>query len=70
VEDYDQVVLYILHNKWDDLFMLMLRTNDDLLAKKIRLFLHEYHYSANEHLLNEYYDNLIDYVDHATSHFL
>lgn len=70
MEDYDRVVLYILHNKWEDLFMLMLRTNDDLLARKIRLFLHEYHYSANEHRLNEYYDNLIDYVDHATSHFL
>jgi len=63
--DYEQVAFYVLHGKWDDLFFLMLRTEDDLLAKKIRLFLHEYHFSIDQGLIVEYYDNLIAYTEHA-----
>jgi len=70
IADYDRVVLYILHNKLDDLFVLMLRTDDDFLAQKIRLFLHEYHYSLNEQRLTESYDHLIAYVEHATNKLL
>lgn len=64
--DYEQVAFYVLHSKWDELFFLMLRTEDDLLAKKIRLFLHEYHFSIDQGLIVEYYDNLIAYTEHAT----
>ncbi|MYL61511.1 hypothetical protein GLW20_28800, partial [Virgibacillus halodenitrificans] len=43
----------------------MVRTNDDMLSKKIQLFLHAYHYSLDEGKIIQSHDNLLYYLDHA-----
>ena len=67
MDDYEQVVYYVMKGKLNELFMLMLRSDDDLLAKKVKLFLHEYHFSIDQQRMIKYYDDLMDYVKHATN---
>ncbi|WP_058308323.1 YhdB family protein [Gracilibacillus massiliensis] len=63
--DYDKALYYTLWGQWDDLLVLMVRTNDDLLSKKIEQFLHAYHYPiSNEYLINKH-EQLMYYIDHA-----
>ncbi|WP_163580620.1 YhdB family protein [Gracilibacillus saliphilus] len=63
--DYDKALYYTLWGQWDDLLVLMVRTNDDLLSKKIEQFLHAYHYpSSQEYLINSH-EQLMQYIDHA-----
>ena len=53
--DYDKALYYTLWGQWDDLLVLMVRTNDDLLSKKIEQFLHAYHYpSSQEYLITSH----------------
>ena len=49
--DYDVALFYTHRSEWDQLLILMVRTKDHFLSKKIEHFLHAYHY---EH----------DYSDH------
>lgn len=65
IPDYDKALYHTLWGEWDELLLLMVRTKDDLLAKKIQIFLHAFHYSTNEHLVLKHHDNLLYYVDHA-----
>jgi hypothetical protein len=63
--DYDKALYYTLWGHWDDLLVLMVRTSDNLLAKKIEHFLHAYHYPVSEQWLHQTHNELLHYIDHA-----
>ncbi|MDY0395940.1 YhdB family protein [Virgibacillus halophilus] len=63
--DYDKALYYMLWGQWDDLLVLMVRTKDDLLSKKIQHFLHAFHYAGDETKVIQSHDNLLYYLDHA-----
>lgn len=65
IPDYDKALYHTLWGEWDELLLLMVRTKDDLLAKKIQIFLHAFHYCPNEHQVLKHHDELLYYVDHA-----
>lgn len=65
IPDYDKALYYTLWGHWDDLLVLMVRTNDDILSKKIQQFLHAFHYSLDERKILDSHDNLLCYLDHA-----
>lgn len=65
IPDYDRALYYTLWGQWDNLLVLMVRTNDDMLSKKIQLFLNAYHYSTDQSEVIESHDELLFYVDHA-----
>lgn len=46
----------------------MVRTQDDMLSKKIHLFLSDYHYSTSRVKIVKSYDNLLYYIEHAMKH--
>ncbi|WP_284139525.1 MULTISPECIES: YhdB family protein [unclassified Virgibacillus] len=68
VPDYDKALYYTLWGQWDDLLVLMVRTQDDILSKRIQHFLHAFHHSLDEKKIIESHDNLLYYVDHAMKH--
>ncbi|GFZ76179.1 hypothetical protein GCM10010978_17270 [Compostibacillus humi] len=63
--DYDKALYYTLWGQWDDLLVLMVRTEDDILSKRIQQFLHAFHYSFDEQKIIRTHDNLLYYIDHA-----
>lgn len=63
--DYDKALYFTLWGQWDELLVLMVRTNDDLLSKKIEHFLHAFHFSKSEENLMETHEALLHYIDHA-----
>lgn len=65
IPDYEYALNYVLWGRWDDLFTLMLRTKDDMLGKKIQLFLHAYYYSSKQSEIMNTHDELLFYIDHA-----
>ncbi len=65
VPDYDKALYYTLWGQWDELLLLMVRTQDDLLSKKIHHLLNDYHYSTDKEKLIESHDNLLYYIEHA-----
>lgn len=68
IPDYDKALYYTLWGQWDDLLVLMVRTNDDILSKKIEHFLHAYHYSPDQTNIIQSHDDLLYYIDHAMKH--
>jgi len=68
IPDYDKALYYTLWGQWDDLLVLMVRTRDDILSKKIQHFLHAYHYARDERKILESHDNLLYYIDHTMKH--
>ena len=65
VPDYDKALYYTLWGMWDDLLVFMVRTNDDILSKRIQQFLHSFHYSLDERKIVQSHDALLYYIDHA-----
>lgn len=65
IPDYDKALYYSLWGQWDDLLVLMVRTDDDMLSKKIQNFLTAYHYSPDQTKILELHDELLYYIDHA-----
>jgi len=63
--EYEYALNYILWGRWDDLFTIMIRTDDDLLKKKIHQFLHAYYYSPTKDIILETHDELYEYLEHA-----
>lgn len=45
--DYDKALYYTHRSQWDNLLILMVRTEDDLLSKRIEHFLHAYHFEQD-----------------------
>lgn len=65
IPDYDKALYYTLWGQWDDLLVLMVRTSDDILCKRIEHFLHAYHYADREDEVLKYHTHLLYYVEHA-----
>nr|WP_181349470.1 YhdB family protein [Thalassobacillus sp. CUG 92003] len=63
--DYDRALHHTLWGEWDDLLVLMVRTQDELLSKRIEFFLHAFHYHLGEQELLESHESLLHYIDHA-----
>ncbi|GGM25852.1 hypothetical protein GCM10011351_09390 [Paraliobacillus quinghaiensis] len=68
IPDYDKALYFTLWGQWDDLLVLMVRTNDDILSKKIETFLHAFHYSRDDQQIMNNHDSLLHYIDHAMSY--
>ena len=67
IVDYDKAMYYTLWGQWDDLLVLMVRTDDDILSKRIESFLHAYHYGYDEKTIIGSHHRLIHYLEHALS---
>ncbi|HLR15154.1 MAG TPA: YhdB family protein [Bacillota bacterium] len=65
IPDYDKALYYTLWGQWDDLLVLMVRTSDDILCKRIEHFLHAYHYADHEDEVLKHHTHLLYYVEHA-----
>ena len=65
IPDYDKALHYTLWGQWDELLILMVRTHDDFLSKRIEQFLHAYHYSLDQEKIIQAHEQLIYYIDHA-----
>ncbi len=65
MHEYEFVLNDVMWGKWDDLFIVMLRTQDDLLAKKIHLFLQAYYYGDDQVDMISTHENLLYYLHHA-----
>ncbi|MCG5102041.1 YhdB family protein [Oceanobacillus alkalisoli] len=65
IPDYDKALYYTLWGQWDELLVLMVRTDDDFLSKKIEQFLNAFHYSLDEEKIMRSHDQLLYYLDHA-----
>lgn len=63
--DYDKALFYTHRSQWDDLLVLMVRTSDDFLSKKIEHFLHAYHFEKDYSVLEKKLYALLRYIDHA-----
>ncbi len=63
--DYDKALYYTIWQQWDDLIVIMVRTTDDLLAKKIKDFLSAFQSEKNTQIIIEQHENLLHYLDHA-----
>lgn len=66
--DYDRALYYTHRSEWDNLLILMVRTEDHFLSKKIEHFLHAYHFSKNYTTIEKTLHSLLQYIDHATFH--
>ncbi|WP_433748514.1 YhdB family protein [Falsibacillus pallidus] len=65
--DYDRALYYTHRSQWDNLLILMVRTQDDVLSKRIEQFLHAYNFSNDYTVVERKLYNLLRYVDHANS---
>ncbi|RHW34133.1 hypothetical protein D1B31_19720 [Neobacillus notoginsengisoli] len=63
--EYDRALYYIYRSQWDNLLILMVRTKDHFLAKKIEYFLHAYHFERDYAVLERKLYSLLRYLDHA-----
>ncbi|MBM7702744.1 YhdB family protein [Metabacillus iocasae] len=65
--DYDRALYYTHRSQWDNLLILMVRTNDDFLSKRIEHFLHAYNFERNYRVIQEELYSLLRYIDHAST---
>lgn len=63
--DYDRALYYTHRSEWDNLLILMVRTKDDLLSKKIEHFLHAYNFEHDYSVIQRRLTALLRYIDHA-----
>lgn len=63
--DYDKALYYTHRSQWDNLLILMVRTRDDFLSKKIEHFLHAYNFEQNYGEVEKQLYSLLRYIDHA-----
>lgn len=63
--DYDRALYYAHRSQWDNLLLLMVRTEDDLLSKRIGHLLHAYHFSNDYTVIERKMFGLLRYIDHA-----
>lgn len=63
--DYDRALFYTHRSQWDNLLILMVRTEDQFLAKKIEHFLHAYNFEKDYTAIEKRLYSLLRYIDHA-----
>lgn len=51
--DYDKALYYTHRSQWDNLLILMVRTEDDLLSKRIEHFLHAYNFERDDAIVEK-----------------
>lgn len=66
--DYDRALYYAHRSQWDDLLVLMVRTKDNFLSKKIEQFLHAYQYEHDYSVIEAKLYSLYKYIDHANQY--
>ena len=64
--DYDRALYYTHRSEWDNLMILMVRTKDHLLSKKIERFLHSYQFSHKYAEIERQLYALLRYLEHAS----
>lgn len=65
--DYDRALYYAHRADWDNLLILMVRTEDHLLAKKIEYFLHARAFPCPRSVVEQTFYSLFHYIEHANS---
>lgn len=65
--DYDRALFYIHRSEWDNLLILMVRTKDNFLAKKIEHFLHASYFSHDYFVIERRLYALLRYIEHANN---
>ena len=63
--DYDRALYYTYRSEWDNLIILMVRTKDNMLSKRIERFMHAYNFSKDYSLIERQLYSLLRYLDHA-----
>ena len=63
--DYDRALYYTYRSEWDNLLILMVRTKDQILSKKIEKFLHAYYFQTDNAVVKEQLMSLLHYLEHA-----
>ena len=63
--DYDRALYYTHRSEWDNLLILMVRTHDNFLSKKIEQFLHAYNFEHDYSVIEKHLYSLLRYTDHA-----
>jgi hypothetical protein len=63
--DYDRALYYTHRSEWDNLLILMVRTKDQLLSKRIEQFLHAYNFERDYSVIENKLYSLLRYIDHA-----
>jgi len=63
--DYDRALYYTHQSEWDNLLILMVRTTDNFLEKKIEHFLHAYNFEKDYSIIEKRLYSLLRYIDHA-----
>ncbi|MTH53427.1 hypothetical protein GKZ89_08355 [Bacillus mangrovi] len=67
IADYDKALYYTHRSQWDNLLILMVRTQDDFLSKKIEHFLHAYNFDHDYTMIEQNLYTLLRYIDHASA---
>ena len=65
IADYDQALFHTHRSDWDSLLVLMVRTKDHFLSKKIEHFLHAYRFEHDYQIVQSQLYALLRYLDHA-----
>ena len=65
--DYDRALYYTHRSEWDNLLILMVRTTDHFLEKKIEHFLHAYNFENDYAIIEKKLYSLLRYIDHANT---
>ncbi len=65
IVDYDRALYYTHRSQWDNLLILMVRTKDNILSKRIEQFLHAYNFSKEYKIIERSLHSLFRYIDHA-----
>ncbi|MEK3887565.1 YhdB family protein [Bacillus sp. FSL K6-3431] len=65
IVDYDRALYYTHRSEWDNLIILMVRTKDNLLSKRIEHFMHAYQFSKDYSLIERRLYSLLRYLEHA-----
>jgi len=63
--DYDRALYYTHRSEWDNLLILMVRTKDQFLSKRIEQFLHAYNFERDYTVIEKKLYSLLRYIDHA-----
>lgn len=64
--EYDQALYYTHRSEWDNLLILMVRTEDHFLSKKIEKFLRAYQFSDEYTEIERQLYALLRYLEHAS----
>ncbi|MEQ2528021.1 YhdB family protein [Bacillaceae bacterium CLA-AA-H227] len=70
IVDYDRALYYTHRSEWDNLLILMVRTQDHFLSKKIEHFLHAYTFEKDYMEIEKHLYSLLRYIDHANNHLV